>query len=743
MTPPKSPLVSQLTQVAQRHATRLGAALKLRPKARVPRLEVRAGDGQPTQLYDLVGDRYLIGRNSSKCDIVVQTPLVSQVHAQILRDRTRAGAPFVIKDENSTNGIYRHKQRLRSAPLRHNVTIALGPPELEQAATLRYLDPPPWYVRAVRYAALGAGSLAALLGLAIAIEWQKFEVKPLPITTQGPVEVLARDGQTSIGPPEREKHTELATLAEFGQYVPKAVIASEDSSYYWHLGVDPVGILRAVATNVRSGELREGGSTITQQLARNLLGETYVGTSDSLGRKWREAVAAIKLTFNYSKNDLLAIYLNRVYLGNGVYGFNDAARLYFGKEASALDLSEAATLAGILPAPNYINPFKNKDLAIAYRDRVLRRLVELGMASEAEAERARRSILRLNEAARTKLQGTVAPYFYGYVFDEMREVLGERFAREGNLIVETNLDPALQQASDAAIARTVAEDGAVYGFSQGAIVTLDTRDGSILAMTGGASFAQSQFNRAAQARRQPGSTFKLFSYAAALERGILPETAFSCAPLAGIAGCRSGAGSLDMYRGFALSENAVAVRVGEAAGLENVVALARRLGVSAPLQPDSNAVLGGYEVSMLEMAGAYAAIANGGNYIKPHAVRRILDSRDCTTPKDPATCRVVFDAARDLPARQAISPAVAATLLALMRGVVEYGTGRAAAIPQAVVLGKTGTTDASRDLWFVGLVPSRHLLAAVWLGNDEGTTGGSSAIAAQTWGKFMSQALAP
>ncbi|MFZ4556234.1 MAG: transglycosylase domain-containing protein [Pseudanabaena sp.] len=737
---PKSKLmtqINQLTQVVQ-------GVLKINPKERVPKLEVRLSQKEQPKIYELVGDRYIIGRSTGKCDIVIQTPLVSQVHAQLVRDRSQKKSQFILQDQNSTNGIYRQKQRLKSVPLRHNMKITLGPPELADAATIRYLDPPPWYVRTAQYTGIGIGAIAGIIIIAIANELSKVpDLKPLPVSEQGPVEVLAGDGVKRLDPTEIANHTEYASLAEFGQFLPKAVVASEDTSFYWNIGVDPVGVVRAIVTNVRSrGERLEGASTITQQLARNLLGKTYVGTDDSAGRKWREAAAAIKLRFTYDKEEILRLYLNRAYTGNGVYGFKDAAKLYFNKEASELNLSEAATLVGLLPSPETINPFRNKNLAIEYRDRILNRMAELGMITDKEADQARRSVLILNESAKSKLQGTVAPYYYSYVFEELQELLGDNFAREGNLIVETNLDVSMQQASDRALQEAVARDGGANGFSQGAIVTLNTSDGSLLAMTGGVDYKSSQFNRAAQALRQAGSTFKLFSYAAALDRGISPNTAYSCSGFAGIVGCHNGgSGAIDMYRGFALSENVVAVRVAEAAGFANVVKMAKNLGITTKLDASSNMVLGGNEVKILEMAGAYATVINEGKYIKPHAIKRILDTNYCKVPKDRQTCRVVFEASNVLKPRQVIDAGIANTMVDMMRGVVQYGTGRPAAIAQGTAIGKTGTTDEGRDLWFIGAVPKRNLVTAVWLGNDQGVTNGSSAVAAQVWGDYMRQAV--
>ncbi len=712
-------------------------ANRLKAKAKVPHIEVFTSGQKSPEVFDLVGDRYVLGRNTSKCQIVIQTPLVSQVHAEI----NRTPHTFVISDLDSTNGIYRRRQRLKSIALKHNMTITLGPPELEAAVTLRYIDPPPWYLQALKYTGLGILGLTTLLIIAIAIEWQKFSVKPLPISQQGQIEVLAGDKITSIAPPDREKHTETGLLSEFGIYLPNAVIASEDSAYYYHLGVNPLGIVRAVVTNVRSGELREGGSTITQQLARLLLGTTYVGTSDSAGRKWREAVAALKLTFNYNKNDLLNLYLNRVYLGNGVYGFQDAAKLYFNKPLAQLDLSEAATLAGILPAPNLINPFKNKKLALEYRDRILNRMAELGMVKPEAAERARRSILKLNLDAQSKVQGTVAPYFYGYVYDEL-ENIAPNLAREGNFVIETSLDIAMQKAADRSLRQAVATQGVAYNFSQGAIVTMDANNGSILTMTGGVDFQKSQFNRATQAYRQPGSTFKLFSYLAAIDRGISPNTTFDCSSINGVIGCQNGgSGFIDMYRGFALSENVIAIRVAAAAGLNNVIQIAQKLGIKSKLAENNNLVLGGYEVGMLEMVGAYGAIANRGTYNTPHAIQRIYDLNSCSDRKKYTTCQLIFEANTYYQTSPRIDPNVADIMINLMAGTVNFGTGRGAAIPQATTVGKTGTSDRGRDLWFIGFVPSSKILAAVWLGNDRGVTDSSSVVAVELWGNYMSRAI--
>ncbi|HEY9846741.1 MAG TPA: transglycosylase domain-containing protein, partial [Candidatus Caenarcaniphilales bacterium] len=419
------------------------------------------------------------------------------------------------------NGTYRGKQRVKGRTLHHKDVFTLGPPELEAAVRLQYVDPPPWYVQAARYTLYGTSGLAALILLWIGIEWQRFSVRPLPASNQGPVVVIARDGQTPLRRQRDEVHRELKQLSQFSPYIAKAVLASEDSRYYWHLGVDPIGILRALVVNILGGGIREGGSTLTQQLARNLL-RNYVGSEDSAGRKLREAIVSLKLETVYSKDFLLLTYLNQVYLGSGTYGFQDAAQFYFGKSAANLTLSEAATLVGLLPAPNSFNPVRDYDNAIQYRDRVINRMAAQGKISPEEATRARRSRIEISPSALEELQSTIAPYFYSYVFQELEALLGTRLAQEGNFVVETGLDMGMQAKAESALQAAVNTAGATYQFSQGALTTLNFKTGEIHALVGGVDYNQSQFNRATQALRQPGSTFKIFTYTAAIEQGISP-----------------------------------------------------------------------------------------------------------------------------------------------------------------------------------------------------------------------------
>ncbi|UZQ55958.1 PBP1A family penicillin-binding protein [Trichothermofontia sichuanensis B231] len=745
--PPLQTAVLGLTEISQR----------LKPRARVLKLRVydpQHPDQHPAP-YPLAGDHYTLGRSqpsaASALDIQVQNRLVSECHLTFDRDPQHPNW-FWVEDPGSTNGTYRGRRRLTGKHrLRHGDRFTLGPPDLQDVVTLTCFDP---YIRVLRYGIYGFTGLSLLLALWIGLEWQKFSVRPLPHSIQGPVIVYARDNVTPLREPYNRAHIEFARLSDFPAYLPNAVIASEDTRFYWHLGVDPIGILRAVVTNLRSGSVQEGGSTVTQQLARSLFRD-YVGTADSAGRKIREAIVALQLEMVYSKDFLMRTYLNRVYLGSGSYGFEDAAQFYFGKSARDLTLSEAATLVGILPAPNSFNPIRDYEAAVRVRDRVLSRMLSQGFITEAEAQRARRSRIEINPRAREQLESTIAPYFYDHVFAELERLLGSQLAQEGNFIIETALDPQIQTEAETALKALINTEGAALGFSQGAIATIDTQTGAIMAMVGGVDYADSQFNRATQALRQPGSTFKVLVYAAALEQGMSPSETFSCAPLTwqgqAFSGCQRSRGAVDMYQGMAQSENVVALRIAQAVGLNRVVRLAQRLGIESPLKPVPGLALGQSEVTVLEMTGAVATFANGGVYNRPHAIQRVLDSGDCRDRNDAQSCRVIYDFANTAEANQpGVAAEVATTMTALLQGVVQSGTGRNANIG-AGAAGKTGTTNDNVDTWFVGYLPEvairdgipAGIATGIWLGNDDNSpTSGSSAIAAKLWGDYMAQVLA-
>ena len=746
-------MLTHLTQLLQSVPTRVKfSRLKLKPNSKVPELWVQPPDRPTAEVYPLLGERYVLGRSRSQgCDIVVPNPLVSQVHALLYRDPSHRWflgllprSRFTIRDEGSTNGIFRGRRRVRSLVLHHNTLFTLGPPELENVVRVQFKEPPTRWVQALRYGLYGLSGLTLLVGAALVLAWQQFSVYPLPTSVQGPVIVYARDGRTPLSPlPPNQKHVELKSLSEFAPTLPQAVMASEDSRFYWHIGIDPIGTLRALLANVRGGEIREGGSTLTQQLARNLLRD-YVGTEDSATRKLREAAVALKLEMTYSKEELLRLYLNQVYLGYGNYGFEDAARFYFDTSAKDLTLSEAATLVGILPAPNAFNPVRDYQSAIEYRNRVINRMAEEGRISPQEAQQARRSRINLSPKARQTLASGIAPYYYAQVLSELGELLGKQVAQEGNFIVETGMDPQMQTAAEADLRDEVTNDGAPLGFEQGALITLDAASGSIRALVGGVDYQQSQFNRASQALRQPGSTFKIFAYVAALEQGISPSSRYSCAPLnwggREFAGCRVGGGEMDLYAAVAQSENPVALRVAQQVGLERVVQTAQQMGVRSPLQAVPGLILGQSEVSLLEMTGAFGVLANSGIRRQPHTIQRVWDSSECATPSNFTTCRLVYSA-DDETGTPVLQPTTAQTMTRLLQGVVQSGTGTAAALGRGEA-GKTGTTNDNVDLWFIGYVPSQGLVTGIWLGNDDNQpTSGSSAVAAKLWGKYMQQIL--
>ena len=737
--PPKT-ILTQLTQAVQTIQAKVNfKALALKPNARVPELWVQDAGAAKAEVYPLLGDRYMLGRSSKSCDIVVRNPVVSQIHLSLERYGRRQRS-FLIKDENSTNGIYRGKRRLSSLVLRHGDILTIGPPELAASVRLEYVDPPPWYILAIRYSLYGIGGLTVLLVLMIGLEWLKVPVRPLPVGVQGPTVVYSNE-DVPLRQPRTTAHREMQRLSDFSPYLPKAVIASEDSRFYWHFGVDPYGILRALVTNFRGGGIRQGASTLTQQVARSLF-TSYVGRENSAGRKFREAVVALKLETFYSKDAILKIYLNRIYLGIDAYGFEDASQFYFDKSAKNLTLAEAATLVGILPAPNRFNPIQDYNTSLVYRNRVITRMRAMGMISDREANEARRSRIEVSPKAREFLASTKAPYFYNYVFEELRYLLGAELAQEGNFIVETALNLQTQAKAEAALRSQVNTEGSRLGYSQGALVTLNTSNGEILAYLGGVDYKQSQFDRASQGLRQPGSTFKLFDYTAALLQGIPPSKTYSCAPAYGLRACERSGGAVDMYTGLAQSENVIAVRVAMDAGLDNVIQTARKLGITSKLTPVPRLAIGQSEVKALDITGSYAAIANRGVWNRPHAIQRILDSGDCKDNNNRNTCRVIYSFDQDTTkAQQAVSPGVAETMASMLRGVVQAGTGRAAAISSEVA-GKTGTTDKNVDLWFIGFIPSRQLVTGIWLGNDQPKpTSGSSAQAAQLWATYMRQVV--
>lgn len=527
-------------------------------------------------------------------------------------------------------------------------------------------------------------------------------------------------------------------LQQIPLVLQQAVVAIEDERFYQHRGVDVRGILRAAWRNLTRQAVVEGGSTITQQLARSL----FLSPRRTLARKLQEMVLAVEIERRLTKQEILERYLNQVYFGNGAYGVEMAARLFFSKSARDLTLPEAALLAGVIQAPSRYSPFDNFPVAKRRQEVVLDRMVELGYLTRQHAETAKTTPLRLSSGPRNAgLVGVRAPYFVSYILPFLVERYGEEAVYSGGLQVHTTLDPRLQALAQQVVTRGVEEARrAGLRVTQGALVAVEPRTGRILAMVGGVDFQRSQFNRAWQARRQPGSAFKPFIYTAALERGVSPDRVLVDAPveyrIAGWGYWRpknyDGTywGPLSLRTALEHSRNIPAVRMLAELGPQTVVDTARRMGIRSPLQPNLSLALGTSEVTPLEMAAAFATLAAGGVYAEPLAVTKVLDSKGRLLDE--------FHPRRQL----ALRPEIAYLMTDLLRGVILRGTGRAADVGRPAA-GKTGTTDDYRNAWFVGYTP--QLSVAVWVGNDDNSptnrvVGGS--VPARLWARFVKRALA-
>jgi penicillin-binding protein 1A len=520
---------------------------------------------------------------------------------------------------------------------------------------------------------------------------------------------------------------DFVSIDEIPQSLVDAVIATEDRRFFDHFGIDLWGIIRAGYANLEAGRIVEGGSTITQQLAKI----SFLDPERTLKRKIQEAMLAIWLERKFTKDEILAIYLNRVYLGAGAYGVDAAAKRYFDKSARRLNLAEAALLAGLLKAPSRYAPTRNPELAAERATVVLNNMIEAGFLSPEEAEAASHG--RATPGSRREGAGG-ARYFADWVLEQVAGYVGPQ---RGDLTVLTTLDPALQEAAQAALAGALAREGTALAVSQGALLAL-TPEGAVRAMVGGRDYGMSQFNRATQAMRQPGSAFKPIVYLAALEEGYTPAERVLDAPIT--VGDWSPRNYDDRYYGevsleeaFARSLNSAAVRLIRDVGVKAVIKMARRLGVTADLPSEATLSLGSAGLPLLELVQAYAAIPSGGVRVLAHGITEIRDSAGATIYRRQGSG-----------AGRAVSGETVAGMLGLMAAVVETGTGRAARLeaPLGPAYGKTGTSQDFRDAWFVGFAGG--LVTGVWLGNDDAramnrVTGGT--LPARLWQGFMTTAL--
>jgi penicillin-binding protein 1A len=564
---------------------------------------------------------------------------------------------------------------------------------------------------------IAAGGLVAYYALQLpgASEWRVPERPPN-------IQVLAIDGRV-IGN-RGDTGGEAVKIAELPDYVPNAVIASEDRRFRSHFGVDPVGILRAAVKNFFAGTVVEGGSTLTQQLAKNM----FLTPEQSLRRKVQEVVLAVWLETQYSKDQILEMYLNRVYFGSGAYGVQAASQRYFGRDATQLTLPQAAMLAGLLPAPNRYAPNRNPELAKQRAKIVLAAMAEQGFIAAADAADARE-----HPAEAATLQMTRSE---NYVADWVMDILPYHIGSiERDVVVETTLDLNLQEEAERALVETLDAEGKKYDVSEGALVAVDGT-GAVRAMVGGRSYATSQFNRAVDARRQPGSAFKPFVYLTALERGGLrPDTVRLDEPVS--FGNWTPKNSNGKYRGpvslkeaLALSINTVAAQLAYEVGPQAVVETAKRMGINSPLAANPSIALGTSEVTLVELTGAYAPFANGGFAVQPFVITRIR------TPDG----TVLFDRRGSGLGRVASIESVA-MMNDMLQATVEMGTGTRAALAGWQVAGKTGTSQDFRDAWFIGY--TANLTAGVWVGNDSNapTKHASGAnLPAMIWSKFMTEA---
>ncbi len=568
-------------------------------------------------------------------------------------------------------------------------------------------------------------SIWGLIVVAGIIAWYAAHLPPthtLEVPPRPPnIAILAADGAELAN--RGDTGGAAVQLKSLPKHVPQALIAIEDRRFHSHFGLDVIGLGRAVFTNITNRGVHQGGSTLSQQLAKNL----FLTPDRTLGRKVQEALLALWLEHNYSKDQILELYLNRVYFGAGAYGIEAAARRYYDKPATALTLQEAAVIAGLVKAPSRLAPTRNPEAAQARAQLVLAAMAEQGYITESQARAARSNPA---QASRTIPGGSIN-YVADWVMDLIDDYVGKV---ETDLMVETTIVGPVQQAAEAALVDALNRGGQRYGVGQGAVVVLD-RDGAVRALVGGRDYAQSQFNRAVAARRQPGSAFKPFVYLAALERGLTPDTVRSDAPVS-IAGwrpenyTRDYRGDVSLTTALASSLNTVAVRLGQEAGPRSVVRTAQRLGIGSALAANPSIALGTSEVNLLELAGAYAPFANGGTGVIPHVITRIRTTSG----------RVLFER-RPMNNGQVVEPRYVAMMNAMMNQTTVSGTARTVRLPGWIVAGKTGTSQEFRDSWFVGY--TGRFVAGVWLGNDDGTptrrlTGGGLPV--DVWNRVMAEA---
>ena len=570
-----------------------------------------------------------------------------------------------------------------------------------------------WSLVAALWLAIGGVGVIAWVGAHLP-PIQSLEIPKRPpsiqiVDLQG--RALARRGDLAGAP---------VPLKEMPGYVPKAFIAIEDRRFYEHSGIDPLGIGRAAFANIVHRGVAQGGSTITQQLAKNL----FLTQERTITRKLQEALLALWLERKFSKAQILELYVNRVYFGSGAYGIEQASQHYFGKSARNITLAEAALLAGVVKSPSRLAPTRNFNGAEQRAKTVLAAMTELKFISAPSERTALSHPPRIVAQANS---GSVN-YVADWVMDALNDTLGHV---EEDIVVQTTIDAGLQATAEKSLIDELAQKGDKAGVAQGAVVAMTT-DGAVRALVGGRNYADSQFNRAVAAKRQPGSAFKPFVYLAALEHGLTPDTVREDKPI-NVKGWQPENyrheyfGPVTLSKALALSLNTVSVRLTLEVTPMAVIRTAYRLGITSKLEPNASIALGTSEVSMLELVGAYAPFANGGYAIMPHVIEKIT-----------ATNGKILYARSFHQLGRIVDAHYVAMMNAMMAETLTIGTAHRAALPGWPAAGKTGTSQDFRDAWFIGF--TSHLITGVWLGNDDGTptkhvTGGSLPV--EIWSRFM------
>lgn len=522
------------------------------------------------------------------------------------------------------------------------------------------------------------------------------------------------------------------------QNLQNAFIAAEDNRFYEHIGIDPIGIFRAIFANLTNRGIAQGGSTITQQLAKN----AFLSQEQTLKRKIQEAMLALEIEHKYSKKEILEMYMNQIYFGQGAYGIQTAAKTYFNKDVNELTLTQCAMLAGLPKSPNYYSPFNNLNEAKKRKNVVLDQMVKYGYVSAAEAEDAKNQDLGLSKSHQSKEADEYAS-FIDYVSQQVAKKYGDDALYKEGLKIYTTMDVDKQHAAVRAMRNLPNNYTDENGLTQpqAAIVSIDPKTGHILAMVGGRG--QDSFNRASMAVRQPGSAFKPFVYLTALQHDMTPDTTMNDQPVTygnwspkNAGGSYSG--TMTLSDALAHSVNTIAVQLADQVGTKNIIANAKKMGITTLDAKDDNLAmaLGGLTkgVTPLEMASAYGTFANKGVHVKPTAIVKILD-RNGNVLEDASTLEKEETKTRVMSEREAYE------MTTMLEGVIDHGTGTAAAIGRPAA-GKTGTTDDNKDAWFVGYTPD--IVTAVWIGDDTGSHslgeiyGGT--IPAEIWKDYMSSA---